>query len=52
MFLLSQKKNNVWTLELRRLIGVSYQTAWRMKHKLMQVMYERESLHAASLVSK
>ena len=43
MFLLTQNKNNVSTLELRRLIGISYPAAWRMKHKLMQVMCERES---------
>lgn len=43
MFVLTQNKNNVSTLELRRLVGVSYPAAWRMKHKLMQVMYERES---------
>ena len=42
MYLLTQNKNNVSTLELRRLIGVSYPAAWRMKHKLMQVMVERE----------
>ena len=43
MYFLSQTKNNVSILELRRLVGLSYQTAWRMKHKLMQVMCERES---------
>jgi len=42
MYLLTQSKNNVSILELRRLIGVSYPAAWRMKHKLMQVMAERE----------
>jgi hypothetical protein len=42
MFLLTQNKNNVAILELRRLIGVSYRAAWRLKHKLMQTMYERE----------
>lgn len=42
MFFLSQTKTNISTLELMRLIGVSYRTAWRMKHKLMQVMCERE----------
>lgn len=42
MFFLTQNKNNVSMLELRRLIGVSYRAAWRIKHKLMQVMYERE----------
>lgn len=42
MYFLTQNKNNVAILELRRLIGVSYRAAWRLKHKLMQVMYERE----------
>jgi ribosomal protein L37AE/L43A/transposase-like protein len=42
MYLLTQNKNNVSSLELRRLIGVSYRAAWRIKHKLMQVMFERE----------
>ncbi|TLN00355.1 IS1595 family transposase [bacterium] len=43
MYFLTQNKNNVSTLELRRHLGISYPAAWRMKHKLMQVMYERES---------
>ena len=43
MYFLSQTKNNVSILELRRLAGFSYPTGWRMKHKLTQVMYERES---------
>jgi len=42
MFFLTQNKNNIATLELRRLLGVSCRAAWRIKHKLMQVMYERE----------
>lgn len=42
MFFLTQNKNNVAILELKRMIGVSYRAAWRLKHKLMQVMYERE----------
>jgi ribosomal protein L37AE/L43A len=48
MFLLTQNKNNISTLELRRLIGVSYPAAWRIKHKLMQVMYEREQFTVLS----
>lgn len=43
MYFMSQNKNNISILELRRLIGISYSSAWRMTHKLMQVMYERES---------
>jgi len=43
MYFLSQTKNNVSILELKRLVGLSYPAAWRLKHKLMQVMFERES---------
>jgi len=42
MYFLTQSKNNVSALELKRLIGVCYRTAWRLKHKLIQVMRERE----------
>lgn len=43
MFLISQSKNSIAALELRRQLGVGYPTAWRVKHKLMQVMAEREA---------
>lgn len=42
MFFVTQNKNNISALELKRHIGVCYRTAWRIKHKLMQVMYEHE----------
>jgi len=42
MYFMTQNKNNVSALELKRHIGVGYSAAWRVKHKLMQVMYERE----------
>jgi ribosomal protein L37AE/L43A len=42
MHLLTQAKNNVSALELSRHLGVSYNTAWLIKHKLLQVMEERE----------
>jgi len=42
MHLLTQAKNNVSALELKRHLGVRYKTAWLMKHKLMQVMCLRE----------
>ncbi len=42
MHLLTQSKNNVSALELKRHLGVCYKTAWLMKHKLMEVMFQRE----------
>src|SRR5215475_6113184 len=42
MYLLSQAKNGISGLELSRALGVSYNSAWLIKHKLMQVMAERE----------
>jgi len=42
MFFLTQTKNNVSALELARILGVCYQTAWRIKYKFMQVIHERE----------
>ena len=42
MHLLTQSKNNIAALELQRHLGVCYKTAWLMKHKLMEVMRERE----------
>jgi len=44
LFLMSQSKNNISALELKRQLGVNYRSAWRVKHKLMQVMAERESV--------
>jgi Zn ribbon nucleic-acid-binding protein len=43
MQLLSQAKNNVAALELRRQLGVSYPTAWLLKHKIMEAMRQAES---------
>jgi transposase-like protein len=42
MHLMTQAKNNVSALELMRHLGVSYPTAWLMKHKIMEVMRRRE----------
>ena len=42
MHLMTQAKNNVSALELKRHLGVRYKAAWLMKHKLLQVMSERE----------
>jgi hypothetical protein len=43
MFLLTQAKNGLLALELSRQLGISYNSTWLMKHKLMQVMKEREA---------
>jgi len=42
MQLLTQAKNNVSALELMRQLGVSYRTAWLLKHKIMEAMRQRE----------
>lgn len=42
MYLLTQTKTGISALELHRHLGVSYRTAWLVKHKLMQVMFEQE----------
>ena len=42
MFLLTQQKNGISALALKRHLGVSYLTPWRIKHKLLQVMKERD----------
>ena len=42
MQLLTQSKNNVSALELMRQLGVSYRTAWLVKHKIMEAMRLRE----------
>ena len=41
--LLTQHKNGISALALHRQLGVSYNTAWLLKHKLMQAMVERDS---------
>jgi ribosomal protein L37AE/L43A len=40
--LLTQAKNNVSALELERQLGVSYRSAWLMKHKICEAMRLRE----------
>lgn len=43
MYHLTQSKNGVSAMELMRRLGVSYNTAWLMKQKLMQTMKEHEA---------
>ena len=42
MYILTQTKNGVSALEMKRQLGIGYNAAWRMKHKLLQVMKERD----------
>jgi len=42
MYLLTQNKKGMSAMALHRQLGISYNAAWRMKHKLMQVMLERD----------
>ena len=42
IYFLSQTKSNVSGLQLKRHLGVCYRTAWRMKHKIMEIMTDRE----------
>ena len=42
MYLMTRTKNGISALELSRQLGVSYNTASSVKHKLMQVMKERD----------
>ncbi len=48
LHLLTSTKTNMAALELMRHLGVNYKTAWRMKHKIMQVMAEREATRRLS----
>ncbi|MCC4609881.1 IS1595 family transposase [Xanthomonas campestris pv. zinniae] len=42
IYLVSQAKNGIAALELARQLGVCYRTAWRIKHKVMAAMADRE----------
>ena len=43
IYLITQNKNNLSALSLKRHLGVAYATAWRVKHKLLEAMRRRES---------
>lgn len=48
IYLISQAKSAISTMSLFRKLGVSYNTAWHIKQKLMQVMLEDERKHPLS----
>ena len=43
MWLITNSKNSISTLELSRQIGVKWDSAWLLRNKLMSVMAEREA---------
>ena len=43
IYLVTHAKNGISAMELRRQLGVSYPTGWKIKHKLMEAMQERDS---------
>ncbi len=43
IYLMTQDKKGISAMQLHRQLGISYNAAWRMKHKLMQVMLERDA---------
>ncbi len=43
MSLLTQRKNAISALALKCHLGMSYATAWKVKHTLLQVMLERDA---------
>jgi len=48
IYLLSQDKKGISSMALARYLGISYNAALRMKHKIMQVMLEREEISPLS----
>ena len=42
LYLMTQSKNALSSLELKRQLGVTYKTAWQVLHKLLQTMLLRE----------
>ena len=47
IYLLTQRKSGISALQLSRELGVAYNTAWKLKHKL-QVMHERVTRERSS----
>ena len=43
MYHLTRSKGGISSLELGRRLGVTQNTAWKLNHKLMQVMMERDA---------
>lgn len=48
IYLITQDKKGISAMKLHRHLGISYNAAWRMKQKLMQVMLERDQQYKLS----
>ena len=48
MYLITQCKNGISSLEMSRYLGISYNATWRLKHKIMEVMLEQENVKKLS----
>ena len=43
MYLVTHNKNDISALSLKRHLGICYRSAWRLKHKLLEAMAERDA---------
>ena len=43
IYLVTQSKTNIAALAMMRQLGISWKAAWLLKHKLMEVMAQREA---------
>ena len=43
IYLMTQSKNSIAALEMKRQLGISWHAAWLLKHKLMEAMRQREA---------
>jgi len=48
VYLMTQSKNNIAALALRRELGITWRAAWLLKHKLMDAMRQRENCQPLS----
>ena len=46
IYFMTQDKKGCSAMKLHRHLGISYNAAWRMRHKLMQVMMEHDREHS------
>ena len=43
IYLMTQSKTNIAALALKRHLGITWRAAWKLKHKLMEAMRQREA---------